>query len=73
MNIRRRATYPGDLRHLTDPDDYRNIVGPDMRGIVWKPCHVDYDHNLDNSIVIFRPLTDEELQTAIHESKVLNP
>jgi hypothetical protein len=55
---RRRATYPGDKRHLMIELQW---LGPDRRGIMWRPTHVNYDTETDRSEVIFAPVAPHEV------------
>jgi hypothetical protein len=67
---RRIGNYKGDHRHVLD-QGYAALMGPDMRGIAWLPCHVDYDADIDRSRVIYRPVAEYELKKAMqsHEGE----
>lgn len=65
---RRAATYQGDQRDVLD-NGYASLVGPDTRGIVWLPCHVDYDPGTNRSRIIYRPIADHELETVMKGTK----
>lgn len=49
------VTYPGDKRHLMT-DEPRQMMGPDRRGFMWRPTHVEYDAGTDQSKVVMRPI-----------------
>lgn len=51
----RIITYPGDRRSLMT-DEPRQMMGPDRRGFMWRPTHVDYDQESDTSKVVMRPI-----------------
>lgn len=53
---RRRANYAGDKRHIVGGDE-QHWLGPDRRGILWRPCHADYDEPHDRTQVIFAPVS----------------
>lgn len=55
---RRRAHYPGDKRAVMDELQW---LGPDRRGIMWRPCHVNYDTETDRSEVIFAPVAPHDV------------
>lgn len=55
---RRRAHYAGDKRSVMDDLQW---LGPDRRGIMWRPCHVNYDLELDRSEVIFAPVAPHDV------------
>lgn len=55
---RRRANYPGDKRPIMGELQW---LGPDRRGIMWRPCHVNYNPELDRSEVIFAPVAPHDV------------
>lgn len=55
---RRRAHYAGDKRSVMDDLQW---LGPDRRGIMWRPCHVNYDTENDRSEVIFAPVAPHDV------------
>lgn len=55
---RRQATYPGDHRHLLGDGQW---LGPDRRGILWRPCHADYNLAKNQTVVIFAPVAPHEV------------
>lgn len=57
---RRRANYPGDKRHLMEAGQLQ-WLGPDRRGIMWRPCHVNFDTESDRSEVIFAPVAPHDV------------
>jgi hypothetical protein len=57
---RRRATYHGDQRNIVDGDE-QQWLGPDRRGIMWRPCHADYNDQADRTVVIFAPVSPTEI------------
>ena len=68
--IRRSANYRGDRRYILEEEGYSQLVGPDKRGIVWLPCHVEYDEESDSSHVIFRPVSEHEIKEAIEKELI---
>lgn len=58
---RRKATYRGDKRHVMEGGQ-ESWVGPDRRGILWRPCHTDYDAEKDSTVVIFAPISPHEIK-----------
>lgn len=55
---RRRAHYAGDKRSVMDELQW---LGPDRRGIMWRPCHVNYNTETDRSEVIFAPVAPHDV------------
>ncbi|OBJ24621.1 hypothetical protein [Mycobacterium sp. 1245801.1] len=55
---RRRANYRGDKRSVMDELQW---LGPDRRGIMWRPCHVNYNDETDYSEVIFAPVAPHDV------------
>ena len=57
---RRQITYPGNREHMqANPDQH--WLGPDRRGILWKPVYASYDPDTGKTLVRFRPIADHEV------------
>lgn len=56
---RRGVWYNGDVTATFA--ESKHYLGPDRRGIVWTPCHCEYDVSVGKTRVIFRPVSKEEL------------
>jgi hypothetical protein len=57
---RRSANYLGDQRHVLHTG-VASWVGPDRRGVLWRPCHAEYNADSDRTTVIFKPVPQDEL------------
>lgn len=55
---RKRAHYPGDQRHVMNQLAW---LGPDTRGIMWRPCHADYNPETGRTEIIFAPVASHEV------------
>lgn len=57
---RRQATYKGDQQHMVT-GGRQHWLGPDRRGILWRPTHAEYDAQTVSTRVVFAPVAPYEV------------